>query len=164
MKKILLITSMMFAFWAADAQDYQKAIGARISNDFGVSFKYFLKENHAIEVMGTFRTFGSLGYNWSYFRIGGLYQVHKAIPGVEVDGLRWYYGGGATASIYTGEYANFTTSSNVGIGLHGVVGMDYKFADIPLNLSLDWMPGFVIGSYYDGFTPGYGGLAGRYTF
>ena len=162
MKKILFIVILMVSCLAVDAQDYKKAIGARVSNDFGVSFKYFLKENHAIEAIATLRTFGGLGYRWTYFRVGGLYQVHQQFP--DVEGLRWYYGGGATASIYTGEYANFTTSSNVGIGLHGVVGLDYKFADIPLNLSLDWMPGFIIGSYYDGLTPGYGGLAGRYTF
>lgn len=162
MKKLILIASLVSAFLTADAQDYQKAIGLRLSNDFGASFKYFLKENHAIEVMATFRTFGGFGYHWSYFRFGGLYQVHNPFPSVE--GLRWYYGGGATVSMYTGEYSRYTSASNVGVGIHGVVGLDYKFADIPLNISLDWMPGFVIGSYYDGFTPGYGGLAGRYTF
>ncbi|MBK7872232.1 MAG: hypothetical protein IPJ74_16935 [Saprospiraceae bacterium] len=49
----------------------------------------------------------------------------------------------------------------------GVLGLDYKFANAPVNLSLDWVPIFYIGNdreyVYSGFQGGYGGLAVRYV-
>lgn len=54
--------------------------------------------------------------------------------------------------------------SSTTFGVMGVVGLDYKFTDIPLNLSVDWVPTFFIGDgYVSGFGGGYGALSARYT-
>ena len=46
----------------------------------------------------------------------------------------------------------------------GNIGLDYKFANTPINLSLDWIPTYWLTGYYDGFGSAIGGLAVRYTF
>jgi hypothetical protein len=45
----------------------------------------------------------------------------------------------------------------------GVIGLDYKFSEIPLNLSVDWMPTYFLGGYIGGFGGGYGSLSARYV-
>ena len=50
----------------------------------------------------------------------------------------------------------------VGLGIAGQLGMEYRFASIPLGLSLDWRPGFdFVNAHFgwEGFA-----LGVRYTF
>ena len=48
------------------------------------------------------------------------------------------------------------------MGIDGVLGLDYKFKDAPINISLDWQPSVtLIGA---SSSPAYGGIAVRYTF
>jgi hypothetical protein len=89
-----------------------------------------------------------------------MYQVHKPINGV--DGLQWYFGGGASALLYTFD-TGFANDGTFGIGINGVLGLDYKFADAPINLSADWMPTIYISGYLSGFGGGLGALSARYT-
>lgn len=140
------------------AQSYQSAIGARLGVPFSVSYKTFVSGSNALEVFGGLR--GSSFYRW--INVGGLYQIHKAIP--DVEGLAWYFGGGASAFFYT--YDNDfigDDDTTVAFGLLGNLGLDYKFADAPVNLSLDWVPIFFINGYTSGFGGGYGALSVRYV-
>ena len=97
--------------------------------------------------------------------VGALYQHHTPIA--SVDGLKWYVGGGASAWIWTydKDYNFGSDYNNINLGIMGCLGLDYKFADFPINLSVDWVPTFVVGNsfYSNGFGVGYGALAARYT-
>ncbi len=162
MRKFIFTLAIVGAcVFTAQAQDYKSAIGLRLGYPTSISFKHFLTEKNAVEVFVGFRHYPFV----NYFAIGGLYQVHTPINGVE--GLRWYYGGGA--SVYFSTYDNNVyldkNYSNFNVGIMGNLGLDYKFTDAPVNVSLDWVPTFVIGdSYYGGFGAGYGALSVRYTF
>jgi hypothetical protein len=106
-------------------QDYKIGLGIRLSSPSptlsnSVSVKYFMPAGNAIEGLISFGT---------HFGIGGLYEIHKALNAT--PGLKWFYGGGA----YVGFEGHETF-----LGPTGVVGLDYKFDRIPLNLSLDWKP------------------------
>jgi len=164
MKRLLLVTVLIFSGAALmQAQEYQRAIGLRLGWDYGLSYKHFLNQKAAFEGVATFRSYGVPGFRWSYFRITGLYLIHNPFPGVE--GLQWYYGGGASVSSWGGDYkARFERASTLGIGLHGALGLDYKIKDAPISLTVDWIPTFTIGSYYDGFAVDYGAFGVRYTF
>jgi hypothetical protein len=107
------------------SQDYKSALGVRLSSaapvvNNAVSFKYFIDETYALE--------GLLSFG-DPVAIGAMLQIHKPLN--NVNGLKWYYGGGA--------YIGFPSKS-ISVGGMGVVGLDYKFDNIPLNLSLDWKP------------------------
>ncbi len=91
----------------------------------------------------------SMGYEYKTalgvkFYPGGIslksfIQTNKAI-----EGLGYFYTDGVR---FTG----------------GVIGLDYKFKDAPINVSLDWQPSFnFVG--YNYFEGGWGGLGIRYTF
>ncbi len=163
MKKLFVLALFLIGFSAAYSQTYNRAIGLRLSWDYGLSYKHFLNEKAALEGVLTYRSFGVTGFKWNYIRIMGLYLIHNPFPNVE--GLQWYYGGGASVSSWGGDYGDYyPDDSSLGIGIHGAIGLDYKFANAPISLTVDWLPTFTIGSFYDGFAGDYGALAVRYTF
>ncbi len=161
MKKIALLFSMLFVMSVSSlvhAQAYDKAIGLRFGYPLAASFKFFISEPAAIEVYAGYRNFGgSFGYN--YFNVGGMYQYHKPINGV--DGLSWYFGGGASVWFFSYDFA--TDEGSTGIAINGALGLDYKFANAPFNLSVDWLPTFQLSGYGNGFGGDYGALSARYV-
>lgn len=159
--KILAVVAIVIGCtFAANAQNYTSAIGLRLGYPLSVSYKHFLSENGAVEVFGGFRSYS--GYGW--FNVGGLYQYHKPIP--DVDGLNWYFGGGA--SVFFWNYDNDFVfgdedDSSLSVGLLGNVGLEYTFKEAPINVSVDWVPIFFVNGYGSGFGGGYGALAVRYV-
>jgi len=163
MKKLIFTTTLLLVCcFAAQSQDYKTAIGLRFGYPTSISLKHFISEPGAIEVFaGTARR--SAYYRWT--NIGAMYQHHSGISGAE--GLRWYAGGGAAIFFwnYDNGFARRSEYGSTSIGVMGVLGLDYKFADLPLNLSADWLPTFYLGDVYvGGFGAGYGALSARYTF
>ena len=125
MKRIVIVLGIVMVFAAtATAQDYRFAVGVRLSNSTptlnnSVTAKYFITEQSAIEGLVSFG---------SRFGLGALLEIHKKF---EPQGFGWFYGGG----VYVGFGDN-----NTYVGPTGIIGLDYKFTGIPLNLSLDWKP------------------------
>jgi hypothetical protein len=131
----------------SQAQDYDSAIGLRLGYPNSVTYKKFVSESNAIELYGGIRSyFGSTLIN-----INGAYQIYTPIE--SVDNLQWYYGAGAGVNLGNG----FTS-----ISLSGYIGLDYRFEDIPIALSIDYVPTYFLGSSALNFQSGYGNLAVRY--
>ena len=143
---------------SAQAQNYDKAVGLKATGwGFGVTGKMFVNETAAIDVGVTYRSFGGgFGADYSWTNINGLYELHKDIDAV--DGLQWYYGGGVFYTIYGGSFGGRSSF----FGISGAVGLDYKFENTPISITLDWVPSFGFSGY--GFGADNGGLAVRYTF
>src|SRR5689334_18197699 len=138
MKKlsIALVALFLLTITASQAQsDYKAAVGVRVGTPVSASLKAFLFPQGAIEVHA-----GYWGYPnyYNFFTTGLMYQHHFPIGSVE--GLRWYVGGGALAEFYSYKrnWAYRDEYAKVGIGIHAVGGVDYKFSRIPLNLSADF--------------------------
>ena len=157
---LLVIGLLVMGSNLVNAQTYRNAIGIRFAWDAGLTFKHFMNESAAFEIIASRR-----GYvDFSYTRLTGLYLIHNPIKSVE--GLQWYYGGGASILFYSGSYYDTHSSdSKTILGLMGALGLDYKFKDVPIALSVDWLPGFFFASGNGtGFAGDYGALAARYTF
>ena len=170
MKNLLRITLILALFigglTTVKAQDYNSAIGLRLGSPIAVSYKMFLGGgSNAIEAFVSYRNYSNtiLGnrYGWRWIGVGATYQVHNDFPGV--DGLMWFYGGGASVVFYSYDDYYADDNDNISIGIHGTLGLDYKFADLPINVSLDWKPTFYINGFNNGFGAGYGALAVRYV-
>ena len=145
---LLLISSSAKAQSNIGSQEYQTALGVKFYPG-AVSLKHFIKEKAALE---------GLGYFWNRgLRVTGLYEFHNDINGVE--GLKWYVGPGAHVGFYSSKYGGGTS-----IGIDGVIGLDYKIREAPINLSLDWQPSVEFNGDYNGFSGNWGGLAIRYVF
>jgi len=143
--------------YTLQAQDYKTAIGARLGYPLSASIKHFITENHALE--GYVGTRGYAGYRWS--NVSGAYLIHKPIE--EVEGLKWYFGGGASVYFWRFDFGfgeNFGTTS---IGIQGYGGLEYTFENAPISLSVDWIPTVFINGFGSGFGGGFGSLAVRYT-
>ncbi|GJM36092.1 MAG: hypothetical protein DHS20C18_50930 [Saprospiraceae bacterium] len=161
-KHVLLIPLFAFIFCfsnSAEAQNYQTALGARLGYPLAISFKHFLNENSAIEAYVGTRWYST--YRWT--NISGAYLYHKPIAGL--DGLQWYVGGGASAYFwgFKNTFPGAERYNNTTIGIQGYLGLDYKFDDVPINISLDWVPTYFFNGFGNGFGAGYGSLAVRYV-
>jgi len=150
---------------------YKTGIGLRGGYEGGITLKHFIKSDRAIE--------GILSRGWGYggMRITGLYEIHKPFPNVK--GLDWFYGVGGHIGFYNEDYygyrcdkdgyydkdgdwhsgdckKNYTT-----IGIDGILGLEYQFAEIPFTIGLDIKPYFDLIGRGDHF--GDGAFSIRYT-
>lgn len=160
MKKLIftLFIALSCAFVAQAQSNYTSAIGLRLGYPLSASYKHFISDPGAIEVFAGFR--GYSGYSW--FNVGALYEHHKPIESVE--GLQWYFGGGASAYFWSFNNGFLNDgASNTSFAILGALGLDYKFANAPFNLSVDWVPTFFVNGYGNGFGGGYGALSARYV-
>lgn len=129
---------------------YKTALGVKVWDGGGISFKTFLVPNNALEVIGYFYRYGT--------RITGLYEIHGNIEGS--PGLKWYIGPGAHIGFY--KYKGYFGDKAVA-GVDGALGLDFKINKAPLNLSVDWQPSFEFADNR-GFVGSWGGIGIRYTF
>jgi hypothetical protein len=157
MKHLLFTLLLLFSLGTAYSQNYKSAVGLRLGYPLSVSYKTFISEPGAVEVFAGFRGYSL--YRW--VTVGGLYQHHNPFP--DVDGLRWYYGGGLSAFFWTyDDLFVGNNNSSTSFAVLGTVGLDYRVKDKPLNLSVDWVPAFSFNGYGRGFGGGYGALSLRY--
>lgn len=152
---VALVITISFFMNSVTAQNYETSVGLRAGFYNGVTFKHFLSEKAAFE--------GILSSRWRGFRLTGLYEVHNSA--FNEEGLQWYYGGGAHISSWNGRNVNWINDNEnyLVIGLDIILGLEYKFSDAPINISLDWKPAInLIG--YSSFVGDGGALSIRYCF
>jgi hypothetical protein len=142
---ILILIIALFSGYSANAQNYKAALGIRISStppviNNSVSFKYFFKEKTAVEALLSFDPFA----------LGALLEKYNDL---NVQGLTWFYGGGV--------YVAFSGTRNV--GAQGILGLDYAFQNLPINVSVDWKPELNLASEFS-FEPGAVGVGVRFIF
>ena len=112
-KMIITISICCISSFAANAQSmgrtYKTALGVKVWDGAGISFKTFVAPTNAIEVIGYF--------NKNSTRLTGLYEIHGGIDGA--PGLKWYIGPGAHLGFYDKDYYK---GDNVVAGIDGVSG------------------------------------------
>ncbi len=151
---LLLGGALIIASSSVKAQ-YKNALGVRVGDYTGVTFKTFIQDQKALDLILSFKSNSA----YSSVRFTGLYEVHNPID-FEYGSLRWYYGGGA--SIGSKDY-KYTDNNDFILSADGVLGLDYHFSDAPINLSLDWKPALQFAPDAD-FKAGQFGLSVRVTF
>ncbi len=165
MKRLITLLTLLFLLSTAQegkAQLYDNAVGLRLGWGFGATYKHFFSERSAVEVILRRRGFGVLTFNYNYTQVTGLYQVYKPLDNV-IDGLQWYFGGGPFLGYWGGRYSGLIDGDRTYIGVAGIIGLDFAFGDLPINISIDWMPSLaLLGG--GGLLGEAGGLAVRYIF
>lgn len=151
MNKLLLLVALAAISFTSNAQStnssYKNAIGVRLGSSVpaiksGITYKHFFGKNAAEGIL----SFGD------GVAICGLYEFHK--PFTTTENLQWFYG--------FGGYLGINNSEN-NFGGAGIIGLDYKFTNIPLNLTLDWKPELNIVSKV-GFEASGIGFSARFAF
>ena len=135
---------------------YKAAIGLKFIYGVALTGKVFIKENSALEGILNYNGAGRLGSNIAFT---GLYEYHAPIK--SVDGFRWYLGGGGHVNYFSWKDSDADAVTTFGVA--GVLGLEYKFANLPLAISADWQPAYIISSP-SGFSAENGGVGVKYTF
>jgi hypothetical protein len=160
MKKVMFVSLFIAAITfttTLSAQSYKTGLGVRLSSsqamvNNSISLKHFLNERSAIEALFSFG---------DPLALGALYEVHKPFS---TEGLQWFYGGGGYLGFVKSWNPNKQKNeTDVNVGAMGVIGLDYKFVNLPLNLSLDWKPELNLVSDIN-FEPAAIGFTARFTF
>jgi hypothetical protein len=144
----------VFFMTSTNAQaPYDHAIGLKFPGGVSVTYKTFITDTRNIEAEFTAWHQG--------FRVAGLYEFNF-YSFDNIPELSWFVGPGAHIGFWKNqEDKNYNSQADVGID--GIIGLDYKFKGVPINVSLDWQPAItIIGDA--GFTPVFGGIGVRYTF
>ena len=154
MKKSTCLILLVFVTTFSFAQtSYRHALGLKFPGGFSVTYKTFITGTRNIEAQATVWNEG--------YRVSGLYEFNFYTFN-NVEGLAWFVGPGVHLGFWKTAYQK-TYNSTADLGIDGIIGIDYKFKSVPINVSVDWQPSVtLIGNA--GFTPAYGGLAVRYTF
>ena len=132
--KYVFTIIFLFGIWSnANCQFYQNAAGIRLGPSPGLSGKTLFTKKLALEGMITTR--------WGGVNITGLVEVTQAMMPPDILGLSWYYGLGANIGFWDYQEDD-EKSTSLFVGADGIVGAEYTFENIPLNLALDWKPYF----------------------
>ncbi len=145
MKKVSFFLFLLICLAASgvDAQTYQTALGAKFYAGNGaiggINIRHSTNDHTALE--GSLLFFnGGLGFE-------GLYEYQGPINGA--PGLQYFVGGGGMLGFGTDRYGTDNNSVQFALRLTG--GIDYKFGDAPINVSLGLDPFFYLvpstGSY-----------------
>ena len=146
----LLITSTIVVKAQAP---YNRALGLKFPGGLSLTYKKFFTDTRNLEAQFTAWHEG--------FRVAGLYEFNF-YSFDKVPELSWFVGPGAHIGFWKSTYEK-EYGSKADVGIDGIIGLDYKFKNVPINVSVDWQPAVtLIGSA--GFTPVFGGIAIRYTF
>lgn len=140
---------------AINRSSYSNAIGLRAGPTSGLTFKH---------MMGSSAFEGIVGIWPAGFSFTGLYEMNASTG---VPGLNWYYGGGAHIAVQPnnyyyvrdGYYYYRYRDRGVGLGIDGVIGIEYKIKPIPFALSFDLKPMLEVntnGGVFTGLDPGLG--------
>lgn len=151
MKKMILAMAILFTMQVnaqnktANSKDYKTAVGLKFWEGVGLNLKTFLNEKTALDITGFFWKEGTL--------LSANYEFHGDL---NTEGnLKWYLGAGANVSF-------IKVDKSTVMGVQGVVGLDYKFKTLPLNVALDWQPTLRFKKGF-GYTGEIFGLMIRYT-
>ena len=155
MKKWFLIFVILMSFVCSlNAQDYKTGIGLRAGLPSGLTLKHFVNRNAAFE--------GLLTTRWQGFDITGLYEIQNRA--FDVAQLSWYYGGGAHIGFYNGRYTYWGTygTAYTVFGIDGIIGLEYTFSELPVNVGIDFKPVFNLIGYTGVWSDG--ALSVRFVF
>ena len=160
-KSVIIISFILFSGLSLNAQDYKTSLGLRAGLPFGLSgvtIRHFLDRSNALE--------GIVASNFEGIIVTGLFENEHRTG--YYPGLNWYWGLGAHVGFWgsgVNRYINSSQSYPGGsvIGVDGVLGVEYTFDEIPLNLSVDVLPNVnFIG--FQGWNLINGAISIRYVF
>ncbi|MFN3916612.1 MAG: hypothetical protein ACK4K0_02615 [Flavobacteriales bacterium] len=164
-KSIVVVLTLLTcgnSFAQSLTSTYNTAIGLRAGETSGLTIKHFTGSNTAFE--------GIIGL-WHH-GLSATLLIEKHKSAFNVSGLNWYYGGGGHLVVQTRRsyyyyhrdryyryYYRGYSSGELGIGIDGIVGLEYKIPPIPFAISIDVKPMIEVtsrGSMFWGLDPSLG--------
>lgn len=139
-KIVIMAILSCFIFNFAKAQEsksYSTAFGLRAGETSGFTIKQNFGSSHSLE--------GIIGL-WNH-GLSATLLFEKNVPTGITPGLNCYYGAGGHGSFYSRYrvyyYRNrpeYYSYGDVGLGIDGIIGLEYKIPKVPVAFSLDLKP------------------------
>lgn len=138
MKRFVCLLLFSLLASSSQAQYYDHAIGLRAGTTFGFSYKEFRnllpnQPQQAIEAILGIQLDEQDNLRNGY-ALEGLYELQFDI------GFDTRFAGYIGAGGYIGLYGRTGQPTEFGGGLTGLIGVEYNFKFMPINISLDWKP------------------------
>lgn len=152
MRKTILLTLLAFTCLignqSLNAQSYEHSAGVRLGNTSGLTYKKFLLEEQAIEVLLSGRNEG--------IQVSVLYVTHKPLEFSFNQNFFVYYGVGGHIGLERFNNLNksiipdgnglnsfvFDDRNYFAMGVDGIVGIEYRWLSVPITISFDIKPYF----------------------
>ncbi len=154
----VLLTTPVVGQQLKTGTSYKTAVGVRGLGTSGLTIKHFTGANKALE--------GIVGFYPNAFSATLL--VERYAPAFSEPGLNWYYGiGGHVATqsdVVNNDGLYRRETSEVGFGIDGIFGIEYKIQEVPIAMSLDFKPFFEVATDGDAFIALDPGLGIKVTF
>jgi hypothetical protein len=140
--KIILPALCLLSCAICNAQNYTRETGIRAGDNISGTYRMYIKDDQAFEGMFF------LGRHGATFTI--LKEHFQPVLGQISENLFFEYGYGAHAGFrYQDHYTVLQRTYDMGdfrttpvLGLDGLVGLEYRFPDLPFLISLDVKPYF----------------------
>lgn len=125
-------------------QQYDRSAGIRLGGSSGLTFKKFVVNEQALEVIVSNRKEG--------IQLTGLYMMHQPMHVSFNENFYFYYGVGGhigvekhgdISKIYANNDPTIFTYENISyltLGIDGMIGVEYRMLSVPITLSLDLKP------------------------
>ncbi|MEO9966181.1 MAG: hypothetical protein ABJF11_10355 [Reichenbachiella sp.] len=139
-----LILLLMLSSVHGYSQQYDRSAGIRLGGSSGLTFKKFIVEEEAFEVIISNRKHG--------IQLTGLYLIHQPMDVSFNDNFYFYYGvGGHVGAEKHGDISKvlfdsdpsifmYEEKSYLTLGIDGMIGIEYRMLSVPITLSLDLKP------------------------
>lgn len=145
--KNLLITLTIFLSFCANAQQlYEKSGGIRLGNTSGLTYKKFIVEDEAVELMLSGRNDG--------MQFTALYLFHQPMEFSFNDRFYLHYGLGGhlgyekfddiskVLSNAAGDAFVYQSKSFFAMGVDASLGIEYRWLEVPATIGFDIKPYF----------------------
>lgn len=131
MKKLLIaaVAALCIALPAEAKQGGNFGLGFQLGDPSGLSAKLWLSHTNAADFQLGFSPYG----DWMFLKADYLWHSFNLIP-VSAGQLPLFYGMGAMMSV----------AHRPGVGVEGVVGLEYLFPSAPLDVFIELAPGAFI--------------------
>ena len=140
MKKSILIFILLVSLSGAAMAQYDFAVGLRSGGTSGITLK---KNYEATSIEGI------IGFWHDAVSLTGLWEKHTVA--FNTQGLNWIYGVGGHVAFYGNnfdgrggpgwyDYPNDVHGGELGLGIDGTVGLEYKIPDVPIAFDFSLKP------------------------
>jgi hypothetical protein len=151
-------------------QDYDRAAGVRLGSTSGLTYKKFIVEREAIEMIVSGRNDGT--------QFTALYEFHKPMEvAFEDENFHFYYGIGGHIGFERFDNLSkvlvnedplefvFEDKSYFAMGLDAIVGVEYRYLSVPMTIAFEVKPYFnFIGMRYTNSKFWDAGFSVKYIF
>jgi hypothetical protein len=157
MKRLMTCAALCTALYGFG--QYNTAVGVRVGETSGLTIKGFVADDAAIE--------GILGLWHRGVSLTAMYELHN--PAFNANGLSWYFGAGGHVALSNrrdnydwyrfGQRRYYIENGEAGLGIDGIIGLEYKIPQAPIAFSLDLKPFIEFGTRGGGWVsldPGLG--------